>query len=78
VNPKDLHLAEPNYERLCEVLRKDNECLRAEFECLVERCNKVELEKEQLKARIDELEKEKHFLSGQVEAFKYCVKGGAE
>ena len=75
---KDLHLAEPNYRGMYESEAKENRLMKEEFNILVEKCNKMGLEDEQLRARIAELEKENLFLSGQIEAFKYCAKGGAE
>ena len=75
---KDLHLAEPNYRGMYESEAKENRLMKEEFNILVEKCNKMGLEDEQLRARIAELEKENLFLSGQSEAFKYCAKGGSE
>ena len=69
---------EPNWEERCEELKKSNCYLREEFECLAEKHCKGELENEQLRARIEELEKENLFFSGQIEAFKYCAKEGVQ
>ena len=75
---KDLQFTEPNYGEMYESVAKENCLLKEEFNVLVEKCNKMGLEDEQLRARNAELETERQFLLGQIEAFKYCAKGGAE
>ena len=61
-------IAEPNWKEMCEKLKEENYLLK----------EKIEIMDMDFQKRIDALEKEKRFLLGQVEAFKYCARGGAE
>lgn len=62
--------ARPNYEA-------ENEALKKEMHRFVEMCRAAEDKNGELQKRILELEKERQFLLGQVEAFQFALKGGA-
>lgn len=68
----------PNYEAMAERLSKENEQLRKEVEAFAERCYKAEEGKETMKKRIAELEAERHYHLGQIDAYRFALKGGAE
>lgn len=70
--------ARPNYEAMAERLCKENEQLTAKVEEFAERYYKAEEEKEIMKNRIAELEKERHYHLGQIDAYRFALKGGAE
>ncbi len=56
----------------------ENNSLKCELEIVVDRFHKAEQEKELLKMQIAELEREKTFNLGQIEAYRFALKGGAE
>ena len=70
--------ARPNYEAMAERLRKENEQLTVEVKEFAERCYKAEEEMELMKNRIAELERERHYHLGQIDAYRFALKGGAE
>jgi hypothetical protein len=51
-----------------EKLKEENFMLKEQAMIMEEKCRE----------KIDALEKERQFLLGQVRAFEYCTKGGAE
>ena len=70
--------ARPNYEAMAERLSKENDALKEEVKSFAERCYKAEEEKELMKNRIAELERERHYHLGQIDAYRFALKGGAE
>lgn len=70
--------ARPNYEAMAERLSKENDALKQEVKSFAERCIIAEEEKEVMKKRIAELEAERHYHLGQIEAYRFALKGGAE
>lgn len=61
-------IAEPNWKAMCGELKEENRILKEQAEIM----------KEDYQKKIDALATERQFLLGQVRAFEYCVKGGAE
>lgn len=70
--------ARPNYEAMAERLCKANDALKQEAESFAERCIIAEEEKEVMKKRIAELEAERHYHLGQIDAYRFALKGGVE
>lgn len=65
-------------EEMQEIQRyiDENKALRCELESVSERCCKIGQEKELLQIRIAELERERHYHLGQIEAYRFVLKGG--
>ena len=61
-------ISEPNWHEMYGKVKEEN-CILKE---------KAEAMKEEYQKKIDALETERQFLLGQVRAFEYCIKGGAE
>lgn len=70
--------ARPNYEAMAERLSKENDALKQEVKSFTERCIMAEEEKEVMKKRIAELERERQYHLGQIEAYRFALKGGDE
>ena len=70
--------ARPNYEAMAERLSKENDALKQEVKSFTERCIIAEEEKEVMKKRIAELEAERQYHLGQIEAYRFALKRGAE
>ena len=70
--------ARPNYEAMAERLSKENDALKQEVKSFAERCIIAEEEKEVMKKRIAELEAERQYHLGQIEAYQFALKGGKE
>ena len=68
----------PNYEAMAERLSRENDALIQEVHRLTEIRCKAEEEMEIMKKRIAELEAERHYHLGQIDAYRFALKGGAE
>ena len=64
-------------KKMNEVIDENNS-LKCELEIVVDRFHKAEQEKELLKMQIAELEREKAFNLGQIEAYRFALKGGGK
>lgn len=64
-------------KKMNEVIDENNS-LKCELEIVVDRFHKVEQENELLKMQIAELEKEKAFNLGQIEAYRFALEGGVQ
>lgn len=56
----------------------ENDALKCELEVAIERFHKAEKENQLLQKKIDDLEKMQSFHLGQIEAYRFALKGGAE
>ena len=64
-------------EQRIKDLESENIILKHEFDSVRDTLEKTELEKEHMAQRISELEREKQYHVGQIEAFRFCItKGG--
>lgn len=53
-------------------LQRELKALQNEFQIVIDKHTKAEIEKEQLQMKIAELEKEMQYLKGKVEAYEFC------
>ena len=56
----------------------ENECLKHELKRVIEECEKANIAKENLQKIVEELERQKHYHLGQIEAYRFALKVGAE
>lgn len=70
-------LTKAECEQRIRDLEAENKLLKHEFDAVHDTLEKTELEKEHMAQRISELEREKHYHLGQIDAFRFCItKGG--
>ena len=70
--------ARPDYKEMYECAAKENEWLKGEIKQISEKFYVARDKNEVMQAQIAELERERQYHLGQIDAYRFALKGGEE